>query len=317
MQPFLLYRERESHAGTGVLVHQSMLSEWDRCAARVGYRRAGEHEDSNSAMAFGSVIHFALLALETLRAEGRPFEECVERAVQTFQHYWHPSNIEAICEPVPADGWIAGQSYGILLQRGAESIRQYADLIRYDDHELLGLEYGFVVPVLGTWDEELGQPHMLGGTIDRLAVRHYSRKLAVAVDDLKSGRDYKGLRYNLQFTAYCYATEQKVFWTGTPGGEDGFGEERGTQLYERFLGAGRRGTWINLRKFKFQDAGWRGPVDYERFRLAVEQITKSIQAEIFPLSLSGTNCQYCPHRNICGEVGIPDDVHGDPRVGVA
>lgn len=287
-------------------IHQSDLSAWDRCAAQYGYRRAGWREDSNSALAYGSVMHHALLVLETLRAEGKPFEEAVKVATETFTHYWHPSNIEAICEPVPGDGWLPQQSWGILLQRGIDAVKQYADLIRYDDHELLALEFGFVVPIAGTWDDDLGEPHMLAGTIDRLAARHYSRKLACCVDDYKTGRDYKALRHNIQFTAYCYATTQREFWVGNAG-EDGFGEERGNALFERFQGAGRRGTWINLRKFKFQDAGWREPRDYERFRLAVEQISMSIKADIFPLSISGENCKFCAFRNACGGIGLPTD----------
>lgn len=74
-----------------------------------------------------------------------------------------------------------------------------------------------MVPIDGTWDDELGEPHILAGAVDRLAVRHY-----------------------------CYASTKREFWVGWRGA-DGFGEERGSLLYERFVGAGRRGTWINLR----------------------------------------------------------------------
>jgi hypothetical protein len=42
-------------------------------------------------------------------------------------------------------------------------------------------EFEFVVPIDGTWDDELGEPHVLAGAIDRLAVRHYLRKPVVAV----------------------------------------------------------------------------------------------------------------------------------------
>jgi hypothetical protein len=48
-----------------------------------------------------------------------------------------------------------------------------------------------------------------------------------------------------------------------------------------------------MRTIKVQDAGWRGPKDYTRFALAVEQIVASMKAEIYPLSLSGETCQFC------------------------
>ena len=38
--------------------------------------------------------------------------------------------------------------------KGLDTIRKYADLIRYDDHELLATEYPFIVPIDGTWDDE-------------------------------------------------------------------------------------------------------------------------------------------------------------------
>lgn len=38
-----------------------------------------------------------------------------------------------------------------------------ADLIRFDSHELLATEFPFIVPLPGTWDDELGEPHWLAG----------------------------------------------------------------------------------------------------------------------------------------------------------
>lgn len=295
-----------------MLIHQSELASFARCAAQVGYTRAGWRDDTNSAAAFGSVMHHALHVFERERNTGTDFGDAVQMALETFVHYWNPLNIESITEPVPPDGWLPRQSYAEMRSRGIESIKKYCDLVRYDDLELLAIEYGFVVPIVGTWDDDLGEPHMLGGTIDRLAMRHYKRQLCVAVDDWKTGKDYRHLRHNLQFSAYCYATTQQEFWVGYRG-EDGFGEERGTELYLRGLDAPRRATWINLRLFKFQDAGWRGPIDYARFALAVEQYVATIKADIFPLTVSGETCTYCPFRKSCGGTGLPDDEHGKPE----
>lgn len=289
----------------------------------MGYRKAGLPSKTNSAAAYGSVMHHALQVLERLIHEARTqhdmkspeflaaFRKAVQSSLETFVHYWNPLNIESICEPVPNDGWLPRQGYSELRARGIDAIKKYADLIRYDDHELLATEFGFVVPIDDTWDEDLEQPHYLGGSIDRLAVRHYLRNIAVCIDDYKTGKDYKYLRHNLQFTAYAYATTKREFWVGNDG-EDGFGEERGSRLYERFVDAPRRGTWINMRTFKMQDAGWRGPQDYNRFKLAIEQLAAMHRADIFPLTIFGEACQYCDYRSICGGTGLPLDDHGKP-----
>ena len=294
-----------------MIVHASDLTAYARCPAAYGYRRAGLPARTNSGAAYGGVIHFVLEAVERQRAEGVPFEEAVESAVASFLHYWHPLNIEAIAEPVPADGWLPGRSYGELRVRGVETIRGYADLIRFDATEMLALEYGFIVPIENTWDEDLGEPHLLAGTVDQLAVARHLRREAVAVRDHKSQvREPRYLRHHMQFSAYCYATTRPEFWTGWRG-EDGFGEERGTQLYERFRTAGRRATWIDLHRLKFIDAGWRGPIDYARFALAVEGFVAAVKADIYPLSISGETCPWCDFRATCGG-GLPDSTHGDP-----
>lgn len=295
-----------------IILHQSDLAAWTRCPAQYGYRLAGLPDKSNSASAYGSVVHHALNVFERHRANGMPIREASQRAVETFLYYWHPAHISAICDPVPADGWLPRQNYSELRQRGINALHSYADLIRYDDHELLATEFGFLVDIEGTFDEDTGKPHQLAGSIDRLAARHYARKLTLCVDDYKTGKEQKFLRHNMQFSAYCYATTRQEFWTGN-GGEDGFGQQRGMELFERFVSAARRGTWINMRTFKFQDAGFRAAKDYQRFQLAVSQIALSVQSDIFPLTISGEACTFCPYRDICGVIGVPDDSYGDPR----
>jgi hypothetical protein len=297
-----------------LIIHQSDLSALSRCAAQYGYQRAGWPDEQNSAAAYGSVIHHCLQVLETLRSQGVDFEVAVRQALETFVHYWHPLNIEAITEPVPADGWLPRQGFSELRARGIDAIRKYADLIRYDDHELLGIEYGFMVPIDGTWDEDLGEPHILAGSVDRLAIRHWKRYPYIAVDDWKTGKDQARLRYNLQFTAYAYASTKREFWIGW-GGEDGFGLERGQQLFDKYSDWARKGTWINMRTFKFEDAGWRGPLDYQRFSLAVTQFAATVKADIFPLTISGDACKYCPYRRACGGTGIASPDHGAPGPG--
>jgi hypothetical protein len=162
----------------------------------------------------------------------------------------------------------------------------------------------------GTWDYDLNEPHILAGTLDKLTLRRYKAKPYLSIEDFKTGKDSPYLRQNLQFTAYCLATTQLEFWTGWRG-EDGFGE-RGAEMHQRFSAYARRGTWINLRTVKFMDAGWRGPDDYARFALAVEQLIASWKADIYPLSLSGETCTFCEYRDVCAGVGVPASNHGAP-----
>lgn len=306
-----------------VIVHQSDLGSWNYCPARLGYEReaqmgSGMPSDQTSRSAYGSVLHHAMHVLER--------DGDLDRAIQTFLYYWHPLNIEAICPPVPRDGWMGYDSYGEMRKRGVDTLRKYADLMRYDDHELLALEYEFLVPLRGTnlW---------LAGTVDRLAVRWYRRYETVCIDDYKTGQQKWNLRWNVQGTAYAYASLQPEFWLGAEGEfqrltgerrhyksagftrqdplEDGF-ETRGHELNARFEEAPRRFTWINLKDFKIVDGGWRGPQDYERLKLAAQQVTASVNAGIFPLRLDGETCKFCTFRRTCGGVGLPDDEHGDP-----
>jgi hypothetical protein len=274
------------------------------------------------------VIHNALEVMERLIAEARrlhkrnsaeywaAYAAAVQAGVDTFVYTWSPNNIEAVCEPIPADGWAKGHGYSELRTAGVAALRKYGDMLRFDDHELLATEFGFNVPIHGTWDDELGEEHRLAGTVDRLAVRHFKGVPAVAVDDFKTGQIPSYLRHDLQFSAYCYATTTREFWVGDRG-EDGFGLERGQELFERFQGRGRRATWISLRTFKFEDAGWRGPIDYQRFAIAVSQVHASVAADIFPLSISGQRCKYCEFRRVCAGTGVPGTEHGDPRELVA
>lgn len=294
-----------------MIFHQSDLSAWNRCPAAFGYRRQGWPEQQSSAAAYGSVMHHALLVFERARAEGQPHQSAVKAAVSTFVWFWNPMNIAAVTDPVEI--WFPRQGYSDMREKGIRSITQFCELVKFDDAELLGTEMSFMVPIDGTWDFDLEAPHILAGSIDRLVTRRYRGHLIVGVDDFKTGMEYRYLRQNLQFSAYCYATTRPEMWVGW-NGEDGFGTERGTELYERFQGKSRRGTWINLRSIKFQDAGWRGPIDYQRFALAVQQIYLSMREDIYPLTLAGDVCTFCPFREGCGGVGVPDDDHGSPLI---
>lgn len=274
-------------------IHQSDLKSFTRCGEQHRRQLGGEQGPQLSATAFGSVMHHALHVLER--------ERDVELAVNTFDHYWHPLNIDQICSPV--EEWIANQSYGTLRQKGIETLRRYWDLKAYDDEEVLALEIPFAVEIPETWDDELGEPHVLLGTIDRLAVRYYRRQMHLCIDDWKTGKKPNYLRHNIQFGAYCFATTQRTFWQGNPAYyTEGFGSERGAELYTRFglHATPRHGWWINVMGGPhWIDAGLRTDLDYRRFFHAVNQYAKARQHGIFPLSIEGDVCRFCSFNTDC------------------
>lgn len=273
-----------------MLIHQSDLKSFNRCPEQHRRQRAGEEGGQLSATAFGSVMHHAL---HTYERTGD-----VELAVNTFAHYWHPHNIDAICRPV--DIWIVGQNFSKLRSKGVETIRRYADVVQYRDEEVLALEFPFVVDLPGTLDADTGRPHELAGTIDRLALRKKNSKWNVCVDDWKTGKKATYLHHNIQGSAYCYASTQRQFWVGNPAHHtEGFAHH-GEMLYEKFEAMPRRFTWINVMGGpNFDDAGARDMQSYRKFGHAVDQYVKSVRAGIFPLNIEGEVCQYCPFREDC------------------
>jgi hypothetical protein len=282
-----------------VIIHQSDLKSYHRCGEQHRRQRNGEDGLQLSATAYGSVMHHALHVLER--------ERDLDLALNTFTHFWHPLNIHEVCRPV--DEWIKRHSYDGLRKQGIECIRRYWDLKQYEDaEELLALEIPLAVNLEGTWDPDTGREHQLLGTIDRLAVRRYYSKPFLCVDDWKSGAQPNYLPFNIQFTAYAYATTKREFWVGNPEySTEGFGEQRGDALWKRFAKAPRRGYWINIAGTtpKWVNAGERVHRDYLRFLHAVETYAAAVKGGIFPLNIDGSTCAFCPFQSTCPE-GLGD-----------
>lgn len=291
--------------------HQSDLSQWSWCPAKAKYEREGQPTRQLSGTAYGSVMHYALLEVfeRQRHTDGITITAATEAAVESFRHYWHPMHIQAICNPV--DVWMPNHNFNGLLNKGEDQIRAYAKLVANREEIVLATEIGFQVPIDGTWDDDLAAPHILAGTIDRLALVKKKGIWHVEVGDVKTGKDYTYLRQNLQFSAYTYATTKPEFWRGW-NGEDGFGDAYGTELYEKFTNAARRSTWINMNKMSFQDGGWRGPKDWQRFAMAIEELAKAVKYDVFPFNISGSTCTFCEFRDICGGIGVAEDDHGAP-----
>lgn len=255
-----------------MLTRQSEVRQFGGCARQFYYSKIlglGE-EQVGSLTVLGTVVHFAIDVYETY---GRD----LDLAQRTFLHYWE--NPHLLGEKI--DFWHRQSTYETLRDRGLSMLERYAELEPWSG-ELVGTEIHFEVPI--------GE-HVLQGTIDKLFVRTGVKRLDVI--DFKTGaRVPEKLRYNVQFTAYCYATLRPEFWKQVPGFEDGL---------ERFDGFDRNGWWYHARDNKMFNAGKRTEQDYRRLFLAIEQMDATIQAGVFPLDVNGENCGYCPFADsICG-----------------
>ena len=320
---------RENGLG-GYLVRQSDLSAWSRCQLqKFYYDQARDNPDAPqpqalSATVYGSVMHYAVMQMEQAMHAGR--DDALQLGLATFEHYWHPENVELIAERVTE--WLPRQTYGGLRERGKRVLTDYYDILRTEDSFLLALEYEFAVPLV--IDDVT---HTLTGTIDRLSIRKHYTKPYVSLDDNKTGKQHTYLRYNMQGTAYAYASTRPEFWDGwAESGKDGlehFDVETAARIafmfdswgYRLHAGqtsradkplASRRFRWINLQELKYVDGGWRNDRDYARLHLAVDAYLRGCEAGIYSVNTTGEICRYCPFRKTCGGLGLPDENAGQP-----
>lgn len=288
-------------------IRQSDLTAYGRCAQQkhlTDLQRAGmldREPEQLSLTAFGTVIHHAARVLEEYHHKGLP--DPLGHAQRTFEHYWDQSNIHELTPPVTI--WTPRDSWQGSLRRGLAILATYYEQLVKDRGKLLGLEVEFTLPYILD-----GEEHQIHGTMDRLSLRRTAGGAYLNVEDFKSGRDYYGLRWNVQFTVYIWATLQRAFW-------DAWGAE-GEELAQRFglmdsaIRLRRRGTWISLRDgVKRSDAGYRGPQDFARMDVALREYIKANRLDVFPLVLSGNVCRFCPFREgLCGGVAVPDENYG-------
>lgn len=292
----------------GLIIRQSDLGAYARCPQQKylydKMEAEGRRELTLSATVYGTVVHHAMETFERLHHEGRA--DALDVALATFLHYWLPENIGDL-EPGGIDIWLPRQTYGGLRERGTKVIRDYADLIKSDTGKLLALEYQFSVPLLID-----GRQHTLTGTADRISQRLHLRKPYLNVEDFKTGKVPTYLRYNMQFSAYTWASTQREFW-------DGFDDPE--RAYELTKDWPRRGTWVDMHTVTRKDAGWRSEADYGRLMVALREYVKAVEAEVYPLSIKGDVCMFCPFGREhpvtkapaeCGGIALADEEDGRP-----
>lgn len=146
-----------------------------------------------------------------------------------------------------------------------------------------------------------------------------------------TGKTPTYLRWNMQGTAYAYASTIPEFWTtwpesgvgelegfdaGTIGSLDALFSSWGFRLHSGSHGEGalasRRFRWIDLKNNKFVDGGWRNARDYARLHLAVDAYVRACEAEVYAINTTGEVCRYCPFRTTCGGIELPNEEAGAP-----
>lgn len=268
-------------------VSPSRLGVFGTCANQYKYQYVLELEgEQTGALTFlGTAFHFALDVYEQ-------YDYDLDLAVRTFRHYWN--NPEDLGEKI--DWYPPRTSHQGLEDQGITMLERYHEMSPWKGGELVSTEVRFEVPI---------GDHTLRGVIDKLFWRPQVKELQVI--DFKTGvRVPKRLRYNLQFTAYLYATTRPEFWEQVPGWED---------FWPTAWNAKRIGQWYHARNNKMLNAGYRDESDYRRLLLAVEQMDKAITHNIYPLTIEGEACGWCSWREDCGtEVDSPNiDLHEQLR----
>jgi len=257
-------------------VRQSSLKQFGICGRQYYYSQVLQlgGDQVGSLTVLGSVFHYAVDVYENYGYD-------IALAKKTFVKYWDNTDLLGFT----IDFWHTRTTKQGLQKRALNMLDRYHDLHPWSDGKLIGTEINFTVPI---------GDHELTGTIDKLWYRPGQRK--VEVIDFKTGAYVPvKLRYNIQFTAYCYATERPEFWEHVPNEEFRDG-------HDRFLGWKRQGWWYHARNNKMFNAGLRQAKDYKRLRLAIEEMDNAIQANTFPLDYSGENCGWCAYADeICGD----------------
>lgn len=261
-------------------VSPSRLKLFGDCAQQYKYQHILKMpgQQTGALTVLGTVFHYAVQVYDL-------YDNDIDLAVKTFRYYWN--HVDELGESI--DWYPPRSSHQSLEEHAVEMLERYHDLAPWKGGQLVGTEIEFIVP--------LGRSHEIRGIIDKLFWRPSVNELQVI--DYKTGVSVpKRLRYNLQFTAYLYATTRPEFWSGIPEWE-GF--------WKRAMTAKRVGQWYHARNNKMFNAGYRDDTDYKRLLLAVDQMEAAINADVFPLTIEGESCGWCPWIEDCGtEVESPN-----------
>ena len=258
----------------------SMIKSFMRCPMQAKFNYIDKlPQKQGSAASFGTAVH---LALELYNNCGD-----VEAAERCFTFAWdHPEDFD-----IAPEIWNRNTSYGQYRERGIEFIRAYHEESKWSEKEIIATEHRFCVPF---------RNHFISGIVDILETNKASNVLKIV--DLKTG--YRpsvfNLSFDVQFTSYIWAAQQREFWTGfEPEKEKYSGFENGEELFDRFSGADIVGVWYDLRKAKEYEVGQRTAEDYNQLHRCLDQIEKAVELQVFIPNISGEACGICSYQDIC------------------
>jgi len=258
----------------------SMIKSFMRCPMQAKFNYIDKlPQKQGSAASFGTAVH---LALELYNNCGD-----VEAAERCFTFAWdHPEDFD-----IAPEIWNRNTSYGQYRERGIEFIRAYHEESKWSEKEIIATEHRFCVPF---------RNHFISGIVDILETNKNSNVLKIV--DLKTGYRPSGfnLSFDVQFTSYIWAAQQREFWTGfEPEKEKYSGFENGEELFDRFSGADIVGVWYDLRKAKEYEVGQRTVEDYNQLHRCLDQIERAVDLEVFVPNISGEACGICSYQDIC------------------
>lgn len=268
-------------------LRQSTLNTWMTCPLQAKFKHFEKQPGRQNAKAsFGTVIHHCL--------EQYNNGVSVDEAIRQFKFYWtHPEQLG--CAP---DYWPKYTTYGSLMEKGIDSLVQYDKKNRWETRQILATEHRFLVPF---------GDHELEGTVDHVELKKAGngRKTLRVVDFKTNARqpNFVGLRFNIQFTVYIYATLQEEFWVGN--GPDFPPILDGAKHFERLQKIPRRGVWYHVLTNKEIDAGDRDDGDFMRLYRLASEIEKAVEADVYVPTISGDSCVYCDYTANCG-ITIPE-----------
>lgn len=264
----------------------SKINTWMACPLQAKFKYVDHLPQRQSGKAsFGVVIHDALDYYNNSHdADG---------AVRRFSDHW--KNPEKL--GVEPDYWPRYTTYGGLMTRGQEIIREYADKLKWDKRTVIATEHKFLVPF---------GDHEIVGFVDLVELRTGTRgRPLLRIVDYKTNAKAPfttALRVNIQFTAYIYASLQPEFWLGNPPEAPPIPD--GDKWWAQLQDVDREGIWHHLMTNKELSCGTRDDKDFMRLYRACEEIGKAEAAGIYVPNISGDTCTYCDFVEPCG-VPVP------------
>lgn len=269
-------------AAGGIRISPSLLQTWAVCPLQAKFKTLDKLPAPQSAAAtFGSIIH---LVLEEL-----VWDDDLKAAEKRFLYLW--DNPEAI--DLSPDYWPRGWTWQGKKKEGIQIIKRYHESRKWIKTKVLATEHKFVVPC--------GR-HDISGIVDLLEIGKKGSRRVLRIVDHKTGKvpyPLWTLRYNIQFSVYAYASYQPEFWMG-----DGTGETKpipgGAKMFDQFQNLPRVTVWNSLKNGREYETGSRTQKDFERLHMAIDEIEKAIENNVFVPNISADSCGICDFQEPCG-----------------